>query len=250
MKNNWKKKMEKEPLIGCFVNIASGDIAELTAKIGFDFILIDNEHGVMENQTVNQIIRAAHSQQVSTEERFTEATYTHIQKSLDMGADGIQIPLVNTAETAKKVYRLAKYPPEGTRGMSFNCRAAGYGMCGDKVVFRKDANENTLTVVQIETLEAIEHLDEILQVPGIDVLFVGPGDLSAAMGMPDYNHPEVQELLERTVEKIVSSGKTAGIFAGDARSTRKAVEWGARYIVTAVSNYMVSGGKAYLEQVR
>lgn len=247
---NLKEKMKQEPVIGCFVNFASGDIAELTAKIGFDFILIDNEHGVMNQQAINDMIRAAHCQQASAIVRCTEATYTHIQKSLDMGADGIQIPLVNTAQRAREVYRLSKYPPEGTRGMSFNCRAAAYGMCGDKVLYRKAANENLLTAVQIETLSAVENLDEIIEVPGIDVLFVGPGDLSTAMGMPDYNQPEVQELLEKTIRKIAKSDKIAGFFAGDVESTKKAREWGASYIVTAVSNYMVSGGKAYLSGVR
>ena len=250
MQANIKEKMKSEAVIGCFVNFALGDIAEMTARIGFDFILIDNEHGVMDTQNINDMIRAAHCQNKGAVVRCTQATYAHIQKSLDMGADGIQVPLVNDARTAEEIYKLAKYPPEGTRGMAFNCRAAEYGMCGDKAVYREQANQNGLTVVQIETLKAIENLDDIIRVPGIDILFVGPGDLSAALGLPDYNQPQVQDLLEKTVKRIADSGKTAGIFAADSESAKKAMDWGARYIVTSVSGYMVSGGKAYLNDIR
>lgn len=250
MKTCLKEVMKERPVIGCFVNFASGDIAEMTARIGFDFILIDNEHGVMDSQIINDMIRGAQYQGADAVVRCADADYAHIQKALDMGADGIQIPLVNTMERASEVYRLSKYPPEGTRGMSFTCRAAEFGMCGNKVEYRKYANENLLTVIQIETLQAIKNLDEILKVPGIDVLFVGPGDLSTAMGMPDYNQPEVQELLEKTIRKIAASGKIAGIFAGDAESTNRAKEWGARYIETSIASYMISGGKAYLEKVQ
>ena len=249
-KEKLKELIKERPVIGCFVNFPSGDIAEMTARIGFDFILIDNEHGVMEPLVINDMIRSAQFQGASALVRCPEATYTSIQKMLDMGADGIQIPLVNTSETAKKVHRLSKYPPEGTRGMSFNCRAAEYGMCGNKLEYRERVNKDLLNVIQIETLEAIENLDEILKVPGIDVLFVGPGDLSTAMGYPDFKQPEVKKKVEEVIRKIAASGKIAGVFAGDVEFTKQTIQWGARYIVTAIAGYMVSGGEAYLRELR
>ena len=248
--NVLKEKLKGGPVYGCFVNFPSGDIAEMTASIGFDFILIDNEHGGMDWREINEMVRGAQLKDVPALVRCPEPTYSYVQKTLDLGADGIQIPMVDNAEKAEELVRRSNYPPNGTRGMSLQCRAAGYGMCEDKIKYREKANRDSLKVIQIETEQAVESMDEILQVDGVDVFFVGPGDLAADMLCESYQCEKVQRKTEKIIRRITAAGRTAGVFAGTPEETERALDWGARYIVTSTVNYMVSGGKNYLNTVR
>lgn len=247
--SSWKEQFKKRPLFGCFVTFDSPDIAEFTAKLGFDFILVDNEHGVMEQSTVVNMVRAAQCQGVPALVRCTENTRFHVQKALDFGANGIQMPMINTVEDAKNVVRLSNYPPEGERGTAYLPRASAYGLCGDKTAYLKKANETKLISVQIETVEAIKNLDDILEVEGVDVYFVGPGDLSSSMGLPPGHH-EVQEATKNIIQKVVSRDKIAGVYVGTAEATRQAIEWGARFLLTAITPYMAVGAKKYLNDVK
>lgn len=174
--------------------------------------------------------------------------YDHIQKALDFGANGVQLPLVNTAEDARRVVELANYAP-GRRGTAYLPRAARYGMVEDKRAYLRQANDTKLVCCQVETRQAVENLDEILEVDGVDVYFIGPGDLAASYGEP-AGSPKMLELTERMIRRIVDAGKTAGYYVGTPEAARQAEEWGARYLVTAVNQYMVSGGRSFLSQVR
>ena len=245
----WKDKMESAPLIGCFVTFASPDMAEFTARMGFDFLLIDNEHGVMEQSVLADMVRASQCAGVPAVIRCTEKSYDHIQKALDFGANGIQLPLVNSAEDAKKVVDMSNFPPEGKRGVAFLPRAAGYGLTEDKKAYLKKANETKLVCCQVETKEAVDHLDEILDVDGIDVYFIGPGDLSTSVGM-NTSDPEFLELVEHTIRRITAAGKTAGYYVGSAKAAEQAIGWGAKYLVTAVTPYMAAGARKFLADVR
>lgn len=245
----WKDTMKERPLYGCFVTFAHPDIAEYTARMGFDFLLIDNEHGVMEQSTLADMVRASQCAGVPAVIRCTEKSYDHIQKALDFGANGIQLPLVNTAEDAGKVVGMSNFPPVGKRGVAYLPRAASYGLVEDKAAYKKAANEVKLVCCQVETLEAVENLDEILAVDGIDVYFVGPGDLSSSMGV-SASDPELLALVEKTIRRIVQAGKTAGYYVGSPAAARQAAEWGARYLVTAVTPYMAAGAKQFLADVR
>lgn len=247
--SNWKDALKERPLYGCFVTFASPDIAEFTAMMGFDFLLIDNEHGVMEQSTLADMVRASQCAGVPAVIRCTEKSYDHIQKALDFGANGIQLPLVNTAEDARKVVSMANFPPEGKRGVAFLPRAAAYGMTKDKKAYLKKANETKLVTCQVETQEALDNLDEILKVDGIDAYFIGPGDLSTSLGM-NTTDPEFLKIVEKTIKIITAAGKTAGYYVGSAQAARQAEEWGARYLVTAVSQYMTAGARKFLTDVR
>lgn len=245
----WKEKMKDDVLVGCFVTFALPDIAEFTAMLGFDFLLIDNEHGVMEQSVLADMVRASQCAGVPAVVRCTEKSYDHIQKALDFGADGIQIPLVNTAEDAKKVVEMSLFPPEGKRGVAFLPRAAGYGLAEDKKAYLKQANASRMLCCQVETQEALDHLDEILAVDGIDVYFIGPGDLSTSVGMHTADS-EFLALVEKTIKRITAAGKTAGYYVGSAAAARQAAGWGARYLVTAITPYMAAGAKKFLQDVR
>ena len=191
--------MKERPLVGCFVTFALPDIAEYTAALGFDFLLIDNEHGVMEQSVLADMVRASQCADVPAVIRCTEKSYDHIQKALDFGANGIQLPLVNNAEDAKKVVDLANFPPDGKRGVAFLPRAASFGLVQDKKAYLKQANESKLISCQVETKEALDNLDEILAVEGIDVYFIGPGDLSTSLGM-NTTDPEFLAIVEKTIK--------------------------------------------------
>lgn len=245
----WKQQLEEKPLLGCFVTLASGDVAEMTARMGFDFLVIDNEHGVMEQSTLCDMVRASQCVRVPAVVRCTSNTYDHIQKALDFGANGVQIPLVNTRADAERAVSLSHYPPEGKRGTSYLIRAAGYGDYADKQEYLERANRTKLLSVHIETLEALDNLDEILAVDGIDVYFVGPGDLSASMALP-VGHPLAQEKVKETIERIAGAGKIAGTYCGTAAEALQAAEWGARYLVTSVNTHMAEGARQFMSDVR
>ena len=224
----WKEALKERTLYGCFVTYGLPDIAEVTALMGFDFLLLDNEHGVIEQSTLADMVRASQLRGVPAVVRCTMKEYDHIQKALDFGANGVQLPLVSTA-----------YLP----------RAARYGMVEDKRAYLRQANDTKLVCCQVETRQAVENLDGILEVDGVDVYFIGPGDLAASYGEP-AGSPKMLELTERMIRRIVAAGKTAGYYVGTPEAARQAEEWGARYLVTAVNQYMVSGGRSFLSQVR
>lgn len=245
----WKGAMKERPLIGCFVTFNTPDIAEYTALLGFDFLLLDNEHGVAEQTTLADMVRASQCAGVPAVIRCTEKSYDHIQKALDYGANGIQLPLVNTAEDAQRVVSMSNFPPVGKRGVAFLPRAASYGMVEDKKAYLRIANERKLVCCQVETQEALDNLDEILAVEGIDVYFIGPGDLSTSVGM-NTTDPEFLALVENTIRRITAAGRTAGYYVGNAAAARQAAEWGARYLVTAITPYMTAGARSFLQEVR
>lgn len=245
----WKEAFLEKPLYGCFVTFGLADIAEMTAMMGFDFIVIDNEHGVIEQSTLVDMVRASQLRGVPAMVRVTMKEYDHIQKALDFGANGLLVPLVNNAADARRVVDMANYFPEGHRGTAYLPRASHYGMVGDKRAYLKQANATKLLACQVETRQAIENLDEILAVNGIDVYFIGPGDLAASYDEPTCS-PRMLEITESVIRCIVAAGKTAGYYVGTPEAAKQAEGWGARFLLTAVNQYMVAGGKSFLSKVR
>lgn len=245
---DFKQRLREGPLHGCFVTFPSAALTEFTAAMGFDFVLIDNEHGNMNPETVEDMVRASHSQQVPCLVRvpYNRAEYT--RKALDFGADGVQVPLINTVEDARLASRPTLFPPQGDRGVAFLPRAANYGMCADKARYLTEANASRVLSVHIETVEAVDNLDDILAAGLADVYFVGPGDLAVSMGYGhDLNHRDVQDTIERCIRKIAASGNIAGTYVGTPERAAEAIKWGAHYLVTAITPHMVNGAKHYLQ---
>ena len=246
---NLKKRLKKETLFGTFVPFALGDVADYTSRLGFDFIIIDNEHGIMYQETIFDMIRAAQCQRTPVLVRCTNSTPDMIHKVLDMGAEGILVPVINTAEDAREVLKSAFYPPKGERGIAYFTRASSYGLIEDKTEFLKKANEEVFISIQLETGAAIENLDEILEVEGIDMFFIGPNDLAASLGIPN-SHPEMERIIEETISKIIAKGKTAGIFVTDDETARKYTGYGAKFILTSITKYLTQGVKEYLRKAK
>lgn len=217
---------------GVFVGIPSPALVEMCGHAGFDFVVVDNEHGPASLETTEHMIRAAKAANVAPIVRCLEAD---ILRVLDLGASGIQIPAVNTPEQAKRIVDAARYAPVGSRGAAFSTRAAGYGFFGG-AAHAQASNAGVAVVVMIETPQAIGNLDTILAVPGIDAAFVGPNDLSFAMGHPaNWKHPEVQQAIESTLKRIAAAGVAPGIMAPVADEYRTYRGWGARYVTTVIT---------------
>ena len=197
--------------IGSWVNTLSPVAAELMSAASFDFLTVDAEHSavdVPQAQVLFQAIRAGNPD-CAPLVRLPGNDYAITKRYLDAGAVGVIAPLINSPEQARELVRSVKYPPEGERGVGF-CRTNMYGMHFDKAI--ADANDRTLVCVQIEHIEGVRSIDEILSVPGVDAVFVGPYDLTASMGITaQFEHPDMQKAMRRILEACKRHGIVPGI---------------------------------------
>ncbi len=197
------------PTVGAWLHLCSPIAAEIMGDAGFDWLLIDMEHGAGDLQTLLGQLQAISGSPTTPLVRVQWNDPAVIKRVLDLGAQGVMIPWVGNRVECEAAVRACKYPPDGIRGVAGSHRAAGYGRFAAE--YWKRANAETLVIVQIETPEAVKQIDEMLAVPGVDVAFIGPADLSAALGhLNDARHPEVQDAIAR----IETAAKQAGVALG------------------------------------
>ncbi|MFC1903705.1 HpcH/HpaI aldolase/citrate lyase family protein [Chloroflexota bacterium] len=232
---------------GVFVNLGSPTIVEIIGHIGFDFVIIDAEHGPMDIETCEHMVRAADSVNITPIIRIAVNIQQNILRYLDIGTLGVLMPQLNNKTDAENAVRAVKYRPEGRRGLA-GVRAAGYGLTGPLSDYVKEANRETMVMIQVETMEAVDNMKDILAIPGIDAIFIGPNDLSSAMGYTgQVNHPEVQKMIEKLVKEIHAAGKAAGTVAYDLDTLRKCQERGFQLISHGVVPMIVKSGREYLQ---
>lgn len=250
-KNLAKDKLQNgERIYGVFCNLYSPMIVEVIGHIGFDFVLIDAEHGPAGVESCENMVRAADSVDTSVYIRIAENARQNILRYLDTGAQGVQLPMINSKKETEEVVKAVKYPPQGIRGLA-GMRASDYAIKMPLKDYTIMANQETLTVVQIETVEAMKNLDEMLTVDGVDVFFIGPNDLSTSMGYTGQTtHPEVLAAIDKLVGQILAAGKIAGTIAYNDEALNRAKEIGFRYIVYGVIPMMLKSGREYLELAR
>ena len=225
-----------ELLIGTMITIPSPEIAELLAQTGFDWLFIDAEHGVFEAQQMQAVLQGAGSAAPCII-RLSSTEDTVVKKALDVGAAGIIAPQVNTAEIAERVVRSAKFSPEGSRGLGIS-RANHYGMQFDE--YTRTANENTAVIVQAEHIKAVENMESIVRVSGVDAVFVGPFDLSASMGRPgEVGHPEVAEAIDHVRDVCLAGGVRIGIFGVSAEAVKPFIAQGYTLIVAGADTMLL-----------
>ncbi|MDR3563342.1 MAG: aldolase/citrate lyase family protein [Negativicutes bacterium] len=236
-KNPLKEKMQRgEMAVGTFVNFYAPALVEILGYAGLDYICIDDEHGAFSYSEIEDLVRTAELANIPALVRVNYDP-TSIQKALDRGAAGVVVPMVNCKADAEAAVRRAKYPPKGTRGTAYSVRAARFGH--DKGIEYLDAADaNTLVIVHIETPEAMKNFAEIASVPGVDMIFIGPTDLSVSMGYKaeGANHPEVK----KAIADMYRQGKELGIWIGTlANSTEDLARCkaeGVNYAVTVASS--------------
>jgi 4-hydroxy-2-oxoheptanedioate aldolase len=220
-------------LRGVFNALPSPAIVEMCGYAGFDFVIIDNEHGSAGFETTENMLRAARASGIVPVVRCLRHD---ISRVLDMGASAVQIPMVGSAEEARDLAQQVRYPREGRRGSAFSPRAAGYGAFPG-IPHTRRSNEGIALIVMIETAEAVAQAGEIAAVEGVDAVFVGPNDLSHSMGFDnDWKCPEVEAEIERALRAVSGAGKCAGIIAPTLADEVKFAAWGARYFANVTTS--------------
>lgn len=207
MPEAFKDRMRRgDRLLGFFIGTPSPATVEMAGLCGYDFVIIDTEHGPADIETIENMLRAAAMHGMAGLVRVPDGSVASIQRVLDAGADGILVPHVSSAAIAREVVERALYAAEGKRGVALS-RSSSYGV-GDSKAYYATRNRHTCVIVMVEDAEALPVVEEIVAVPGLDAVFIGPGDLAASLGHAgDIRHPAVQE----AVGTIAAAAQRAGV---------------------------------------
>lgn len=230
-----KQKLQRgEIVIGPFVIVPSCTLVDTLGYAGMDFCILDMEHGPLSLETCADLVIAAQGAGVAPIIRVGENSEHPIARALDIGAEGVQVPQINTRTDASKVVRSAKYSPHGERGLSVFTRA-GYYYKGTGTVAGTShtdrQNAETTVVVHIEGQRGLNNLDEIMDIPGIDVLFLGPYDISQSLGIPgQVRSPKVERALKLAAGKARRRGRAIGSYAKDTEMAKWLLDLGVQYL--------------------
>lgn len=217
-----------EPTLGLWVTLEAAAVSEIAATMGLDWILVDTEHSPLDFRETLDHVRAVARTRTAPLVRIPEIEEGTFKRVLDLGAEGILVPMIRSAEEVKRAVRFAKYPPEGIRGIAVE-RASQWGL-GLQDYLAK-ANRETLVIPMVENVQAADDFDAILDVPGVDAIFFGPFDFAASMGkLGAWNHPEVWSRIETMRKKAQVRGVPLGIVAPNAADARRRIDEGYRMI--------------------
>lgn len=237
-------------VIGCFVQYPSPATVEICGYSGFDFVMIDCEHGPMGTESAYTMILAAEQAGTTPLVRVPLNHPQVILRHLDIGAAGIMVPQINSAEEAEAVVQAVKYHPEGHRGIA-GTRAQRWSVTQPLSEYAPIANRETLVMVQIENIRAVDALPEIMQVPGVDVFYVGPNDLAQSMGYPGRpDHPDVQQVIDGICDITSESGRALGTVANDAETINHELRRGFRMVGANSASLLAAASRQVLNGIR
>lgn len=250
--NKFKQAIEAgEVQLGTWMMTGSDTVAEAMATVGFDFLVLDQEHVPVDSLDAIRIDRAIRNTSNKTVPLYRLAwnDVVLIKRALDGGANSLMVPFINSAEEAKVAVEAAYYPPLGKRGFAAVHRASMYGSNTD---FLREANEELCFILQMETPEAIDNMEEIAAVKGITGFFIGPGDMSAAMGHTgNPSHPEVQAKIAEGLDKAKTLGLPCGIVGGTPELANKYQEMGFSFVALGSDmSYLMARAKEQLAAIR
>ena len=235
-----------EAALGCSIMIPSPQMVEMVAHAGFDWVLIDLEHGTIGLEAAELMIMAAEASGITPIARPRSNLPADITAVMDRGAMGVQVPHIASAEAARRAVAAVKFGPGEARGLAAGTRPDRYGLGGRMTDFVQRSNAESLVCVQLEDIAAVENVDAILQVEGIDVFFIGPSDLSQAMGHPgDPRAEPVAAAIKHLLGRIVAAGKTPGMPA-TADNLHDVIGSGVRYSYTHLPRLVGAGATAFL----
>jgi 2-keto-3-deoxy-L-rhamnonate aldolase RhmA len=252
MRTNHMKALLRagKPALGCSIMIPSPQMVEMAAHAGFDWVLIDMEHGTIGLETAELMIMAAEARGITPIVRPRNNASAEITSVMDRGAAGVQVPHVNTADDALRALAAVKFGAGDKRGLAAGTRPDSYGLSKSMPDFVRDANAESLVCIQLEHASAIENVDALLAVDDVDVYFIGPSDLSQSMGHPgNPKAPPVKEAIDKTLARIVAAGKTPGMPA-TADNLDQVIASGCRYIYTHLPKLFGAGANAFLSKGR
>jgi len=236
-----RNKLNKEtPVIGTWHTLASPLLAEAQARAGFDFVIIDFEHGPYELDRVSVYVNACERYGASPIVRIPEMRPWMVQQVLDQGAGGVIIPHIESADEVRVFVRAAKFSPKGDRGFSPYTKAAGFSNSQAKAYTQKK-NQDTVLGIIIESREGFAALNEIIRVEGLDIVYFGAYDLSAVMGHPgEIWHPRVVRTIREGIRLVNQAGKTAGGFIPKSKTeVNRVLDMGIRFITYEVDSHLI-----------
>jgi len=234
-------------VLGSFIRTASLEMAEILACSGFDFVTVDTEHGSISPERILEMVVAIENQAKVAVVRVAENSPKAIMAALDAGAAGIHVPKVASRAEAIAAVQSTHYPPAGQRGVALVTRAAGYGLM-QRDEYLKFARDETVLIIAVEDAETIGRLPEILEVHGIDVVFVGHSDLSGSLGLTgQIDHPRVQKAIDDILNIVTRKGVVAGIPAYTPEAVERRVKQGFRYITTTAEGLFLKACQEYQE---
>ncbi len=239
-----------EVTVGAFVNLGSLAATELMARAGFDWVIVDLEHGMGSEADLHAQLLAVQGTPTAALVRVASAERLRVGRALDMGADGLMIPRLETAAEVAETLSWMRFPPAGIRGVALPNRGGGYGETAHADLHRRNAR---LTgVFQVESMAAVEAADDLAAIDGVDVLFVGPADLSHSMGIPGrFDEPSFVAALDRVVAACRVAGKSAGILLQDAGLLPPALAQGFTFIgVGSDASFVAGGARAAVKVAR
>lgn len=241
IRNSFKRGLlERRQQIGLWCCLPDAYSTEVIAGSGFDWIVLDTEHTPADPLTVLAQLQAVQPYPVSAVVRPVNDDIALIKRHLDLGAQTLMIPYVQTAEQAKTIVSAMRYAPRGVRGMAGITRATRYGRVPE---YATRAEEELCLIVQVETVEAIEQLEKICAVDGVDAVFIGPADLAASMGYPGQpGHPEVVSKIEQTIKKLKELDKPAGILTTDTEFAKRCIELGTTFTAVGLDIHLLVTG--------
>ncbi len=246
--NTTKAKLaEGKVVYGAIVSRFAPDIVEIFGAIGYDFVMIDCEHGPMDLDQVEHMVRAAESFDITPIARIPNHEDSTILRFLDRGVQGIIVPHINTREDAESVVKAARYYPDGHRGSAGSGRAHDYGMAVDSASW---INSQVMVIPMIEETQAVDNLDDILGVPGVDVLHVAAGDLGQSMGNP--GREAVRKVMSEVLPRITAAGKNVGAGGNspaDAAGVGEFIKLGANFITVSSQGLLRLAGIDFRQRV-
>ncbi len=250
-KNQTKAKIHAgETVFGTFVRFPDPTLVEVLGCYGWDFIIFDGEHGTIDPLSAEGMVRAAEVMDVTPVVRVPFNQQHTILRMMDTGAQGLQVPWVNTGAEAEAVIKSLKYGPRGIRGLA-GVRANDYGQRGSLTDYVEFANRETMAIVHIETMTAVGNLDDILATPDLDVAFIGPTDLAHSLGFPGQNtRPEVIAVIDQIIDRCKERGVACGIQAANLETALHWKSRGARYITIQIESILRPAVQGYLKAVR
>ena len=239
--NYFKQNLKKLQQIGLWVGLADAYATELIANAGYDWLLIDGEHAPSDLRTTLSQLQSMAAYPSQAVVRPPIGSVQLIKQLLDIGVQTLLIPMVETVEQAELMVKAVRYPPEGIRGVGAAlARATRWNSIPD---YYAHAHEQICLLIQIESVQGLNHLDEILKIEGIDGVFIGAVDLSATMGYQgDPNHPDVQKAVKAAIQKIRAAGKAAGILSTTNEVTQKYIELGTEFVAVGVDTSVLMNG--------
>lgn len=241
MKNLKQRLLNGETLNGCWLNLGSAVTAEIVGLSGFDWVLIDLEHGAGSESTTLSQIQALEHTNAGVIVRAESTEPQRIHRVLDMGAEGVMCPKVRNAEEALKVVKGLHYPPFGNRGVAKMVRATQFAQNFND--YYQKSRDQILGVVQIETIEVLSHLDEVAAIDGVDVLFIGPADLSMELGIfGQFDHPVFVEALNKIVAAAKKANKAVGILFFNPDDYQRYHNLGIRFLACGADATFVAEG--------